>query len=127
MTIRMNPAHDTVSPPGCINNRETAPPGQVREVDANGVTKGFDRYPWLKTSTEEKAPYQQSPSKGALSPAKRLGDIIDGVVARSSERPSNQLQAARHMAALIRLQRQVGGGLPTQDVDEFLAAFPEPT
>lgn len=63
----MNPAHDTKNPPG-----------QVREVDSNGVTKGFDRYPFLRTSSA-------GPEKAPISPAKRLGDIIDAVVARSSE------------------------------------------
>lgn len=54
MTIRMNPAHDTKNPPG-----------QVREVDSNGVTKGFDRYPFLRTSSA-------GPEKAPISPAKRL-------------------------------------------------------
>lgn len=33
-------------------------------------------------------------------------------------------KAGTWMADLIRLQRQHGGGLPSQDVDEFLSAFP---
>lgn len=43
------------------------PPGQI----VNEVTPGFDRHPYLW--------------KPPISPAKRLGDIIDAVVARSSE------------------------------------------
>jgi hypothetical protein len=34
------------------------------------------------------------------------------------------LRAAQQIADLLRLQREHGGALPSQDVDEFLAAFP---
>jgi len=94
----MIPAHkNTKNPPGQIVN-EPDIYDAVRDFrdlhakDKNGVTKGFDRYPWLKTSSApnpKKAwpfPPVNRPNSSPISPAKRLGDIIDRVVASSSEK-----------------------------------------
>lgn len=60
-----------------------------------------------------------------------LSPNMEGRVYDEPKRLSDQvaileirLGDAQRMADLIRLQRAHGGGLPTQDVDEFLAAFP---
>lgn len=66
----MIPAHKNLkNPPGQIVNPIPEPKPNLYKWPS------FDRYPWLKTGG----------SKAPISPAKRLGDIIDAVVARSSE------------------------------------------
>jgi len=106
----MIPAHkNTKNPPGQIVHdvlKELERKADL--VRAKQGTPGFDRYPWLKTSTYNDTPAQRQkresayraigditgwdqeprkdrPSNGPISPAKRLGDIIDRVVASSSE------------------------------------------
>jgi len=71
----MIPAHkNTKNPPGQIVTPVTV---------AKEFNNSFDRYPWLKTNSA-------GPEKAPIIPAKRLGDIIDRVVASSSE-PASKL------------------------------------
>ena len=106
----MIPAHkDLKNPPGQTVNRDWQKPAK----DANGVTAGFDRYPWLKTSSA-------GPEKAPISPAKRLGDIIDEVVARSSEPASKPGYTDNQIA-----QACMSVGIPDSKFEDLMVVLQE--